>query len=764
MNSSPGKIPQRSLRSPDRHGRTGSLQLRLTLLALVISIPLLGLMTYFLTDQTRVGLTEAANQTMSASNASINQATALWLDYNSRALKTFVTNPNVAAMNTLWQKPLLREMAENYPYLTLVSTTDVNGVNKTRSDDKPFEIFDDRYWFQNAVNGAPITYETLLVPGQKRPELVVSMPIQKPDGTVVGVGMFTANLEQIYKWIESVQLGRGGSSFVIDQRNIMVAHSNPAAPILSNMSGHPAVKALRSGVTGDFAFTDKEGERSQSYLSLLPNGWAVITLQTEAGLFGPVRQFEKFALIGLVVSTTLITLLSWSTIRRTLRPVQELTETAAAISQGDLNRRAEVRSRDEVGVLAMAFNGMTDQLSSLIATLEARVAERTRALERRLNQLQVTAQVAGEAAGIRESQLLLQNVTGLISERFGFDHAGIFIVEQAGQTDPAASIDPQPGYAVLRAASSEGGRKMLERSHRLRIGRQGIVGFVAASGIPRIALDVGSDAVFFNNPDLPLTRSELALPLKIQDKVIGVLDVQSNQESAFTEEDSSILQILADQVALAIQNARLLAESQQSLHELETLYGQKLQAGWRKRLADQALCYDLDHRGVTSRTSQNLESGLACAQPSADQDMEAVVPISLRGHQIGALRLRRDLKRPDWSQEERELIQLAAGQLALSLENARLMDEIRGQAQQEELISQVVARTQASLSLQTVMQTAVEEIGRLFPVSKIQIRLDPKTRGLVSSTPLVDQIKPPKNGSKNSGNGSKKPAALERDR
>ena len=166
------------------------------------------------------------------------------------------------------------------------------------------------------------------------------MPIQKPDGMVVGVGMFTANLEQIYQWIESVQLGRGGSSFVIDQRNIMVAHSNPSAPILANMSGHPAVKALRSGVTGDFAFTDKEGERSQSYLSLLPNGWAVITLQTEAGLLGPVRQFEKFALIGLVVSTTLITLLSWSTIRRTLRPVQELTETAAAISQGDLNRQS----------------------------------------------------------------------------------------------------------------------------------------------------------------------------------------------------------------------------------------------------------------------------------------------------------------------------------------------------------------------------------------------------------------------------------------
>ena len=725
MNSSPEKKPRSLLRSPGGPRRTGSLQFRLTLLALVISIPLLGLTTYILTDQTRVGLTEAANQTLSASNDSINQAMALWLDYNTRALKTFVTNPNVAAMNTLWQKPLLREMAENYPYMTLVSTTDVNGVNKTRSDDKPFEISTDRYWFQNAVNGAPISYETLLVPGQKRPELVVSMPIQKPDGKVVGVGMFTASLDQIFNWVEAVQLGRGGSSFVIDQRNIMVAHSDPAAPILANMSGHPAVKALRSGVTGAFAFTDKEGERSQSYLSVLPNGWGVITLQTDAGLLAPVRQFEKLALIGLLISTTLITLLSWSTIRRALRPVQELTETAAAISQGDLNRRAEVTSRDEVGVLARAFNGMTDQLSSLIATLEARVAERTRALESRLNQLQVAAQVAGEAAGILESQLLLQNVTRLISERFGFDHAGIFIVEQPGQMDPAASIDPQPGYAVLRAASSEGGQKMLERSHRLRIGRQGIVGFVAASGMPRIALDVGSDAVFFNNPDLPLTRSELALPLKVQEKVIGVLDVQSNQESAFSEDDSSILQILADQVALAIQNARLLAESQQALHELETLYALKLQSGWRKRLGDQSLCYFLDHRGVISRPSQILEPGLACAQTSADQELDAVAPISLRGHQIGALRLRRGLESPGWSQEERELIRSAAGQLALSLENARLLADSQQKAVREKLSGEITARIRSSLDVETVIRTAMSEIADRMELARVEVQLDP---------------------------------------
>ena len=137
---------------------------------------------------------------------------------------------------------------------------------------------------------------------------------------------------------------------------------------------------------------------------------------------------------------------------------------------------------------------------------------------------------------------------------------------------------------------------MVAHGHRLRIGQQGIVGFVAATGQPRIALDVGKDAVFFNNPVLPETRSEMALPLKVQNNVIGILDVQSNQPSAFSEEDISILQILADQLALAIENTRLLAESQQTVRELESLYGMQIRQGWTKRLAGEPLVYSFDRQ------------------------------------------------------------------------------------------------------------------------------------------------------------------------
>jgi GAF domain-containing protein len=156
----------------------------------------------------------------------------------------------------------------------------------------------------------------------------------------------------------------------------------------------------------------------------------------------------------------------------------------------------------------------------------------------------------------------------LISSYFGYYHAGIFILDDVRE------------YAVLQAANSEGGQRMLARGHKLRIGQVGIVGNVADIGVPRIALDVGDDAIFFNNPDLPLTRSEIALPLKARGQVIGVLDVQSIDEAAFSNDDVETLQVLADQVALALDNARLLKESRDALEELRNLYGQRTrQAG-----------------------------------------------------------------------------------------------------------------------------------------------------------------------------------------
>ncbi|RME39788.1 MAG: GAF domain-containing protein, partial [Thermoflexia bacterium] len=293
----------------------------------------------------------------------------------------------------------------------------------------------------------------------------------------------------------------------------------------------------------------------------------------------------------------------------------------------------------------------TRELAEQRRTLERRVAERTADLARRTAQLEAAATVARRAAEIRDLEALLNETVRLISERFGFYHAGIFLIDEAGK------------YAVLRAASSEGGRRMLARGHRLAVGEVGIVGYVAGTGSPRIALDVGEDAVFFSNPDLPHTRSEMALPLKVGERVIGVLDVQSVEPMAFTGEDVAVLQTMADQIALAIENARLLEEAQDRLREIAALTGHAIRAGW-ERMVSERPTWGYIYDGVEVRPREQ-------ATLPEDASPGLTIPLQLAtGETIGRVALAFPDRPP--TEEDMALAQAVAQQAALALESARL--------------------------------------------------------------------------------------------
>lgn len=172
---------------------------------------------------------------------------------------------------------------------------------------------------------------------------------------------------------------------------------------------------------------------------------------------------------------------------------------------------------------------------------------------RRQVRLRAAATVSRDATILLPPEELLQRAARLISEQFGFYHVGLFLVDEAHE------------YAVLRAANSEGGRRLMAQNHRLRIGAQGMVGYVSKTGQPRIALDVDTDTVHFVNPELPYTRSEMTLPLRHGGEIIGALDVQSTESNAFTEDDFTTLQLMADQLANALINARLYRDLEQRL-------------------------------------------------------------------------------------------------------------------------------------------------------------------------------------------------------
>ena len=411
------------------------------------------------------------------------------------------------------------------------------------------------------------------------------------------------------------------------------------------------------------------------------------------------------AIIFLLVGVALVTIVN---VEGVVRELNRLGASARRLAEGRFDERVPITREDEFGQLARTFNLMAEQLEELYTSLEQRVAERTETLQRRTMQLEAAARVAREAAAIRDVDTLLTEAVRLISDRFGFYHAGIFLLDETGE------------YAVLRAASSEGGRRMLERGHKLAVGKVGIVGYVAETGEPRIALDVGEDAVFFDNPDLPLTRSEMALPLRVYGRVIGVLDVQSEQPAAFTEEDVAVLQVMADQIALAIENARLLEESQRALQELERLYGERVREAWRRWVSQRPTAYR--YTGVTVEPLPK-PPGMAAERGNGRR---LVIPIRLWGQRIGSIFLHRTEEQPPWSEEERRLVEEISEQIALALENARLLEETQERAARERMLSQMTAQLTRSLDIETLLQTALRELARLPEVEEIAVYLGPE--------------------------------------
>jgi GAF domain-containing protein len=377
-------------------------------------------------------------------------------------------------------------------------------------------------------------------------------------------------------------------------------------------------------------------------------------------------------------------------------------------------------------------NQINRTLGELTTSLEQRVNERTEEIEsvnqqivRRAAQLKAVTELSESIAQLQDLNEIFPATTRLISERFGFYHVGIFLIDQAHE------------FAILQAANSEGGKRMLDRNHRLRLG-VGVVGFSAQTGQPRIALDVGTDAVFFNNPDLPDTRSEVALPMKVRTETIGVLDVQSMEAGAFSSEDLQVLTALANQVSIALENAKLLTEARAALMQVQEVYNEFTRAEWSRTIAQTEQPGFRYQTGRIEMLEQALQSSEVVSavqrgevmsnqnNGSKEKPAAVAVPVKLRGEVIGILHIESHDPLKQWQADEVSLVQAVAERAAFAMENARLFQDARRRAAKERLISEATARISGALNIENILQSTAEELERVLGGSEILIQFQSK--------------------------------------
>ncbi len=573
-----------------------------------------------------------------------------------------------------------------------------------------------------------------------------SAPVYDSNGTFRGVVAMDFQLNEITSVVSNIHIGNTGYSFLIDRNHRLIAmpasgykefEISPSAVPLGQLLDPTKVVAplppefwqildrMSSGQSGFETIQLNGVEHFVAYRPVSSIGYslAVIVPSQEllAGAAAAQAQIAQSARntiivsLFIVIAVLVISLLAALGIgSRLMQPLGILTQTVEEIANGNLNAEVRIQSRDEIGTLASTFNSMTGRLRDTLQGLEQRVNDRTVELqsankknERRAAQFEALALVTQAINSIRRMEELLPRITAVISEQFGYYHTGIFLNNETNQ------------YTYLTAANSEGGQKMLARGHNLKVGEQGIVGNVASTGKPRVARSVGEDAAFFDNPDLPETKSEMALPLRSGESIVGVLDVQSREPDAFSEEDIRVLMILADQVSLAIDNTRMYETTRRSLEEAETLYRQYLRQAWSRLPREQQLA----GFRYTSRGASPMETpvDLGQAQNSdGNPGNHVIVPIKLRGETIGNLRIQIP-QNSRLSRDQMDLIRAVAERIALSAENARLFDETSRRAERERMVTEITSKIRSTNDPESMIKIALNELRNALGATQVQL-------------------------------------------
>ena len=378
--------------------------------------------------------------------------------------------------------------------------------------------------------------------------------------------------------------------------------------------------------------------------------WLALVRQSNVTVTKPLQQQTQTIVIIASILLVLVSLASFAFSQILTSPILNLTTVAQKIAAGDLNTRIEIRTQDEIGFLASTFNKMTDQLNDLIGSLEQRVAARTRNLE-------LAAEVGRSVSQVRALDVMLKDASELILKEFNLYYVQVYLA------------DPSQTTLKLEAGTGTVGAQLVGRGHSLPLNTSSINGRAATEKRSVVISDTTKSATFRQNPLLPDTRGEMAVPLIVANKVVGVLDMQSIEPGVLNTEILPAFEALAGQLAVAIQNANLVAETEQARAQVESQARRLVREGWDKHMdaihKPEQLGFVFEHDQVTSLTDVD-ESQL----PEGGKAISA--PIAVTGEALGSLVV--ELADEASREQTNELVNVIARQVAQQIDNLRLLE------------------------------------------------------------------------------------------
>ncbi len=624
-----------------------------------------------------------------------------------------------------------------------------------------------RNYFKEGIK-APYVQPPYYVARLDKRMLPIAVPVTNSKGETIGVLVGLAVLDTLSEiMLERAGLGKTGETYLVDAGNVLLTESR-FDPTIARVYSEGINNAAKERRNGFGIYDDYRGVPVVGVYHWLP--------QLQAALMSEQDKKEAFSVLsttffldGAIIFVSLLLTLVGTVFftKKITDPMINLAKTAEEIAGGDLNREAVIERDDEVGDLALAFNSMTSQLRHLIANLEQRIVARTKRLE-------IVAALSERLTAILDFDQLLLELVNQVKDNFGYYHTHVYIIDEESQT------------LIMAAGAGEAGRKMKEQGHAIPLNAPASLVAHAARNREIVRADnVREDPEWLPNPLLPDTYSEMAVPIYVDGKVVGVLDVQESEIASLDEGDANLLRSLANQVAVAIRNAQLFKQVESELAEIRVLQQQYVAQAWdrnrvRRRgvgrvqfsaetsigvnetLISRSRQHAIAQNGLTivsladeqgaadgagdasspsspaphipegdvtigfaedKETERQGNKKIETGNPTSETRAVLVSPIKLRNTTIGDLQIHGFEPDRQWTEGELAFIETIIDQVAQSAESIRLFEETQERANRERLVGEVSNKMRRAPNMEALMKITVDQLAKVLGTGRTFVRL-----------------------------------------